>query len=60
MTDWLTVDDIKYFEIELSNYCNAKCSACIREFSPVESLNNSNISLSQIKNLISQLPVQKR
>jgi MoaA/NifB/PqqE/SkfB family radical SAM enzyme len=60
MTDWLTINDIKYFEIELSNYCNAKCPSCIREFSPVGSLNNSNISLAQIKNLIGQLPNPKK
>lgn len=59
MTDWLTIDDIKYFEIELSNYCNAKCPACIREYSSPESLDNSNISLNQIKNLISQIPKPK-
>jgi len=59
MTDWLTIDDIKYFEIELSNYCNAKCPACVREYSSPESLDNSNISLEQIKNLISQIPNPK-
>jgi MoaA/NifB/PqqE/SkfB family radical SAM enzyme len=59
VTDWLTIDDIKYFEIELSNYCNAKCPACIREFSSPESLDTSNISLDQIKNLISQIPNPK-
>ena len=60
MTNWLTIDDIKYFEIELSNYCNVKCPACAREFVLPELINNSNISLSQIKNLISQIPNPKK
>jgi MoaA/NifB/PqqE/SkfB family radical SAM enzyme len=60
MTDWLTVNDIKYFEIELSNYCNAKCPACSREYISPETINNSNLSLDQIKNLMSQLPNPKK
>ena len=59
MTTWLTMDDIKYFEIELSNYCNAKCPACQREYSSLETINNNNLSLNQIKNLISQIPNPK-
>ena len=59
MTKWLNIDDIKYFEIELSNYCNAKCPACIREYSAPETLNNGNISLEQIKKIINQIPNPK-
>ena len=52
---WLTLDQVKLFEIELSNYCNAKCSACAREVN-VDTINSNNLSLDQIKRLIDQLP----
>jgi len=58
MTDWLAIDDIDYFEIELSNYCNAKCPACDRENPLINkaTFNTNNISLAQIKKIIEQIP----
>ena len=52
---WLTLDQVKLFEIELSNYCNAKCPACSREIN-VNSIDSNNLTLEQIKRLVDQLP----
>lgn len=52
---WMTLDQVSLFEIELSNYCNAKCPACAREMN-TSTIDSSNLSLDQIKRLVEQLP----
>lgn len=50
---WL--DRVDLFEIELSNYCNAKCPACDRAWVNEKYINNQHLSLSDIKRLVEQV-----
>ena len=45
---WPTTNQMGRLQIELSNYCNAKCPECERAYRP-EELNNTNLTLEEIK-----------
>jgi sulfatase maturation enzyme AslB (radical SAM superfamily) len=64
MNKWITVNDIKKIEIELSSYCNARCPLCIRQHRGTdverEDFAKGHLKFSQIKKLISDLPDPKQ
>lgn len=63
MTEWLLLDEIKKFEIELSSHCNARCPLCIRQDlgTDKERIDHikGHLTFEQIKSLVEQLPDPK-
>jgi len=63
MTEWLLLDEIKKFEIELSSHCNARCPLCIRQDLGTDKERvdhiKGHLTFEQIKSLVEQLPDPK-
>lgn len=55
----LKLNEIQKFEIELTNYCNAKCPGCMRTTNPSIPLNTNHLPFEKIKKLTEQLPHSK-
>lgn len=56
----IALDQIKQFEIESTNYCNAKCPGCMRSMYPISDIDNNHLRLDQIEKLTAQLPDPKK
>ena len=52
MSWYLTTNQIRRLQIEITNYCNADCPLCDRENVGKEKLNNTVISFEKIKSII--------
>ena len=52
MSWYLTTNQIRRLQIELTNYCNAACPLCDREAVDKKQLNNTSISFEKIKSII--------
>jgi MoaA/NifB/PqqE/SkfB family radical SAM enzyme len=63
MNKWLTIDQIKKFEIELSSYCNARCPLCVRQILGTNQVKpshvNNHLAFDKIQKLVAQLPDPK-
>ena len=60
MNEWIGLESIKKFEIEISSYCNARCPLCVRQIPGTDTerldFSKGHLTLNQIKKVVRQIP----